>query len=255
MEKEGNDINQEETIRVTSGEVYNFKMGHERGLIFFEIPEDGSYTVFTDRVSSDVLSWFLSHEERNDVVLEEEVLKEKTSVNTAVDPHTFISLTNTKIYAERIYRELSALSPENAPSMRKNRDEFIRGTADLENEYTGKFKSVSNREFVVPHQAYGFLCREFNLKQFPLQSMTSMEDPDLKTISEAVNFCREKNIKTIFYEFGGSKKGAEVIAKETGASIAPLSTMEFISQKFKDAGLDYTGIMRMNLENIYGALK
>lgn len=104
---------------MTSGEVYNFKMGNESGLIFFEIPEDGSYTVFTDRVSSDVLSWFLSDEERNDVVLEEEVLKEKPSVNTAVDPHTFISLTNAKIFAERIYRELSALSPENAPSMRK----------------------------------------------------------------------------------------------------------------------------------------
>lgn len=255
MEKEGEMADQESTVIVKSGEVYNMKMGHESGVIYFEIPEEGNYTLFTDRVTSDILPWSLSDSNGNEIKLTEEVLKEKPSVNTATDPHSFISLTNSKIYAERIYRELSEIDPSHKVEMKKNRDKFIEGITKLEEEYKEKLSSVKNREFVVPHQAFGYLSREFNLKQFPLQGMTSMEDPDLKTISEAVNFCKEKGIKTIFYELGGSTKAAEAIAKEISGNIAPLSTMEFISPEFKEKNLNYTEVMEMNLKNIYEALK
>ncbi|MDO5707506.1 MAG: zinc ABC transporter substrate-binding protein [Andreesenia angusta] len=254
MKNKADLVKQKETFDVKSEKVYDLEMAHEHGEIFFNIPEEGRWIVFADRVSSDGLSYVFV--DKNDDIIKPEVIKErKDEEKASFDPHSWISLKNAKSYIEKITDELSELSPENKEYFNSNKDEYIEEIESLEKEYEEKFKKTRIKHFVVPHQAYAYLCKDFGLKQYPLQGLTSMEEPSLKKIQESIEFCKDKDIKVVFYEYGGSKKGAESIAKEINGELKPLSTMEFVAEEQKKKDQHYIDLMRMNLENIYESIK
>lgn len=254
MSKEGKNIEQKETFKVEEKEKYSLVMAHERGEIYFEVPEEGDWVVFTDRVSGDALSYYFVDKDDNTLEPVEQKINDNPGL-VSYDPHSWLSLVNGGKYLDEIAMVLSELSPENKEYFSKNSEQYKEELNKIHNEYVEKFKEVKKKDFVVPHQAYAYIGRDYGLVQHPLQGITSMEDPTLKTIQEAIDFCREKGIDTVFYEYGGSKKGAESIANEIKGKIEPLSTMEFVAEEQKKNNLDYIELMKMNLENIYQSLK
>lgn len=126
---------------------------------------------------------------------------------------------------------------------------------NLEYEYKDKFNQSEIKEFVVTHNAYSYLDRDFNLTQFPLQNLVSMEDPSLKTIKTAIDFCNHYGISTIFYEYGNQEKGARTIAEEIGGNTLPLASMEFVVKEQTAKGERYIELMEKNLENLYESMK
>ncbi len=258
MGKDSQNVKQKETFNVENKKSYSLEMGHDHGLIYFEIPEEGDWLVFADRESGKSLSYLFVDGEDN--ILEPEEMKlikseEKEGKLVTYDPHSWISLINAQRYLDEITNSLIELSPENEKFFKENCEKHKKELEEIQSEYEEKFAKTEKKHFVVPHEAYGYICRDFKLEQHPLQGLTSMEDPNLKTVQETIEYCRENDIKTIFYEYGGSKKGAETIASEVGAEIAPLSTMEFVAEEQKQKKQDYIGLMKMNLENIYQSLR
>ena len=126
---------------------------------------------------------------------------------------------------------------------------------DIDAEYKEKFKKLDQREFLTIHYAYAYIARDFDLIQYPLQGLTSLESPSLKTIKKAVNFAKDKNIDTIFYEFGKNPKEAKALAEELGGKISPLASMEFMTSEQEKNNMDYIDLMRMNLDNLYESMK
>ena len=254
MSEDGEIIEQKETFDAESGKVYNLEMAHEDGEIDFKIPEEGNWIVYADREPGESVPYIFSDKDGNEVKLEDLDIV-KSEENISYDPHSWMSLENAKLYTDRIANRLSELSPENKEYFEKNKEEYQNEIKALKEEYDGKFENTRIKSFVVPHEAFGYVSREFGLQQHPLQGLTSMEEPDLKTIQESIEYCKENGINTVFYEYGGSKKGAESIAKEIDGKIEPLSTMEFVTEDQKEKNQDYLALMRMNLENIYNSLQ
>ena len=73
-------------------------------------------------------------------------------------------------------------------------------------------------------------------------------------MKEVTDLAKLEQIKTVFFEKGGSDKAAKTIAEEIGAETAPLSTMEFASQDELDQEVTLQEIIKENLENIYKSL-
>ena len=256
MEQKSKLIKQQSTIEVKSGEVYGIEMGHEYGFVNYEIPEGGRWIFYSDRLSEELLPYELL-DSKGEILKREVLLEGSTSGLDKItyDPHSWLSLVNAKKYINDIEEELSSLYPKHKKMYKKNRLKTIEEITDLEYEFRGKFKEVESREFVVTHYAYAYLARDFQLRQFPLQGLTSMESPSLKTIKKALDFCQIKDIDTIFYEYGQEKKGADTIALELGGKVVPLVSMEYITQEQKKTGERYVDFMRMNIENIYESLR
>lgn len=256
MEQKSKLIKQQSTIKVESGEVYGVEMGHEYGLVNYEIPEEGRWIFYSDRLSEELLPYELL-DLKGDILEREVLLEGSTSGLDKItyDPHSWLSLINAKKYIKDIEERLSLLYPDNKKVYKKNRLGTIEEITELEYEFRGKLKEVRLREFVVTHYAYAYLARDFDLRQFPLQGLTSMESPSLKTIKKALDFCRVKDIDTIFYEYGQEKKGADTIALELGGKVVPLVSMEYITLEQKKTGGGYVDFMRMNMENIYESLR
>ena len=170
------------------------------------------------------------------------------------DPHIWLSPKNAKAQAKVIADKLSEVAPANKDYFEANYEKIAEEFDSIIEEYTEKFAGVENKKFIVPHEAFGYVARDFDLEQIPLASLTSTADPDAKVMKEVTDLAKAEQIKTVFFEKGGSDKAAKTIADEIGAETAPLSTMEFASQEELDKGVTLQEIIKENLENIYKSL-
>lgn len=256
MEDKGELISQNSNISVESGKVYGIEMGHESGVITYQVPKEGKWVFISDRISEPILSYELLDYNGN-MVENSIMLDSSTSQYDKItyDPHSWLSIKNAKKYSNSIQDKLIELYPKNEKLYKKNKLKYVDKLTDLEVEFKEKFKDVRLREFVVTHNAYAYLAKDFDLRMFSLQGLISMEDPSLKTIKKAIEFCRHYNINTIFYEYGGEKKGAATLANEMQGKTMPLASMEFVSREQKENNENYVDLMRMNLENIYESLR
>lgn len=170
------------------------------------------------------------------------------------DPHTWLSPVNVKAQAKVIADKLSENDPANKDYYQENYEKIAADLDGIIEEYTDKFSKVENKKFIVPHQAFGYIARDFGLEQIPLASLTSTDDPDAKAMKEVTDLAKANKLNTVFYEAGGSDKAAKTIADEIGAKVAPLNTMEFASKEELDKEVKIQDIIKENLENIYKSL-
>ena len=73
-------------------------------------------------------------------------------------------------------------------------------------------------------------------------------------MAQTINFIKNNNIKTIFYEDFSSSKLVDSIAKETGVKVSSLNPIESLSEEYIEFGEDYFSIMQKNLESITNGL-
>lgn len=256
MQQKGEVVAQHSTISVEDSKVYALEMGHESGYIGFTLPDDGPWVLLSDRISQDLLSYRLVKGENQDEIPVKSLMEGSSSGQDKItyDPHSWISFINAKAYCAAIHDKLCELFPANKELYREGKLNTVAQLTGLGAEYKQKFKPLTRREFVVTHNAYAYLCRDLNIKHFPLQGLTSTEAPALKTVRKAVDFCRRHNVTTVFYELGASSKGADTVAGEIGGTAVPLASMEYVSTDTGAQYGGYIGIMKDNVEKIYQSL-
>lgn len=164
------------------------------------------------------------------------------------DPHTWLSIKNTKIEMENIKNKLSEIDPDNASYYQKNFDKYAKMCDDLDKEYSQKISVLPNRVMVVSHQAFGYLCGDYGLSQVPIKNISNEDEPDAQTMAQIIDYIKKNNIKYICVEEMTSTKIADTIKAETGAQIKVLSPVETLTQEQMDKGEDYFSIMENNLK-------
>lgn len=170
------------------------------------------------------------------------------------DPHTWLDPANGKTQAKVIADKLSEVDPANKDYYMANYEKIAKELDDIVTEYKDKFANVDNKKFIVPHQAFGYLAREFDLEQTPLNSLTSTGEADAKVLKEVSDLAKAEKIKTVFYEMGGSDKEAKTLADEIGAEAKPINTLEFATDEELSSNKTYQEMIKENLEAIYDSL-
>ena len=260
MNQKGEIVHQKNTFDVEEGKVYGLEMGHESGEIFYNIKDDGKWIFVSDRISEDLLPYYL--QDTNGKLLQDEgklkpVMEGSSSGFDKItyDPHSWLSVVNAKKYLNSIQDKLIQKYPDNKKIYHKNKLKYVDKLTDIDAEYKEKFSKLDNKSFLVTHYAYAYIARDFGLTQYPLEGLTSMESPSLKTIKKAVDFSKTKNITTVFYEYGKPPKEAKTLAEELGGDIKPLASMEFITKEQQDNNQGYIELIEMNLKNLYESMK
>lgn len=258
MNNQGKNVIQKSTTDVEDKQVYGITMGHESGHVDFNLPHEGNWVFISDRDSEPLLPYNLKKPGSEENLEETTIMKGSSSGKDKItyDPHSWLSVQNAKIYCNEIQNVLIERYPEHTRQFKRNKLKIVDALTDLTSEYVMKFKECDKKEFVTSHYAFEYLAREFGLIQFPLQGLTSMESPSLKTIRKAVDFCNFYGINTIFYEYGTQAKGAQTLADEIGGKVNTLASMEYMApDAHEDESQSYENLMRQNLENLYQSLK
>lgn len=172
-----------------------------------------------------------------------------------IDPHTWLSIENAMIQAEAIKDALISIDAENADYYEDNFAEYKSKLDTLYERYKSELSDLSSNKIVVAHEAFGYLCNEFGLEQEAVEGLTAESEPDAARMKEIIEFCKENNIKVIFFEELVSPKVANTIADEIGATTMVLNPIEGLTAQQEEEGLDYIGLMEQNLEALKSALK
>lgn len=167
-----------------------------------------------------------------------------------VDPHVWLSLGNAVIEAENIKNAFVEVDPENKDYYEANFEKLKSDFTSLYDEYKDKFKDVTNKNFVTGHAAFAYLCKDFGLTQNSIADVFGEGELTAKNLEALINYCKENEVKTIFSESTASEKEAETLAKEVGAKVVKIYSLET-----KEDNKSYLEGMKYNLETIYNSLK
>lgn len=166
------------------------------------------------------------------------------------DPHVWLSLTDAIVQAENIKNALTQVDQENKDYYEENYNNLVKEFTSLKDEYLLKFNSISNKNFVTGHAAFGYLCRDFGLIQSSIADVFGEGELTPKDLEALMEYSKANNVKVIFSESTASEKEAETLAKEVGARVEKIYALET-----QEDGMNYIDAMRYNLETIYNALK
>lgn len=171
------------------------------------------------------------------------------------DPHIWLSPKNGIIQARNIKNKLVEIDPENEDYYNKNFEKIENELEEIDKTYQDKLKNLSSRKFIVDHEAFSYLARDYDLEQIPLTSISSTGEVDAKTMKEAVDFVKSEGIGAIFYEKGGSNKNVKVLADELGLKAEALDTIEYANEGDIENKITYQSLVKNNLETIESSLK
>ncbi|MFT4146253.1 MAG: zinc ABC transporter substrate-binding protein, partial [Mobilitalea sp.] len=133
------------------------------------------------------------------------------------DPHTWLSIKEAEVAVQNIADGFSAADEKNKDFYQANAASYIKQLEDIYNEYYNKFTELDNKYFVTGHAAFHYFCRDFGLEQNSVENIFAEGEPSPQQLAELVEFCKEKNIKTIFAEEMASPEVSETLANEVGA--------------------------------------
>ncbi|URZ16469.1 metal ABC transporter substrate-binding protein [Clostridium felsineum] len=166
------------------------------------------------------------------------------------DPHSWLSLNDAKIESKNIRDALTKADPTNKKFYYDNYNEFCKKVDSLNQEYVDKFKTVKNKDFVTGHAAFAYLCRDYNLNQKSVENVFADGEPSTKQLADLTKYCKDNNVKTVFYEDMVSPKVSSTLAKEVNAKTQKIYTIESAED-----GKDYLASMKADLDAIYTSLK
>ncbi len=171
------------------------------------------------------------------------------------DPHVWLSIRNLEKISENIFNEIIKIDDENKDYYTKNYNDLIEKLKELDEEFTNGLKSYKGKSIIVPHEAFGYLARDYNLKQLPIENINSSSEADLGTIANIVELANKEGIKTVFYEYNESKKLASSVSKEINGNLKEIYSLENITDEQIKNKEDYISIMKNNLKNIMESFK
>lgn len=192
-------------------------------------------------------------------IIDSEVRFEELSLGVPVDengtdPHIWLDPHNVKIMCKNILDTLCETDPDNKAIYEVNYNNYMVSLDSLDKSYTDTISDLSNKNIVVSHEAYSYLCNAYGLTQTAIDGISADSEPSPEKMMELINFVKENNIKYIFYEELVSKKTAETLASETGTQLLPLNPFEGLTDEEIANGENYITVMEKNLENIKTAL-
>lgn len=173
------------------------------------------------------------------------------------DPHTWLSVPNAIKEAERIKDAFVELDGESAEFYEANFTVYKEKLEILDKEYREELDKLPGDTIVVAHEAFGYLCSEYGLKQEAVEGLMPDSEPEPAKMKEIIDFCRDNHVRVIFFEELNGSKVAEAIARETGAEIMVLNPIESLTAEQQGYGLvlDYIHLMQLNLLALKKALE
>ncbi|WP_411346306.1 metal ABC transporter substrate-binding protein [Paenibacillus sp. WLX1005] len=170
------------------------------------------------------------------------------------DPHVWLSPKQAQAEVQNIETALAKLDPTHADQYKQNADAYIKELSQLDSDFSAGLSSAKRKDFITQHAAFAYLARDYGLTQVPISGLSPEQEPTAAQMADVVNFAKQHNVKTIFFETLVSPQIAETIANEVGAQTAVLNPLEGLTADQIKSGENYITVMKENLAALEKAL-
>jgi zinc transport system substrate-binding protein len=172
-----------------------------------------------------------------------------------IDPHTWVSPKSIITMATTVKEAFVTKDPAHEAGYTRRYDSLKLKLERLDAEFQQILSSLPKRDIVVSHQAFGYLCRDYGLKQVPIMGLSPEAEPRAQDLLKIANFVKENGVTTIFFEELVSDRLARTLAHEVNVKTAVLNPLEGLTPAQEKAGDNYFTLMERNLQNLRQALQ
>ena len=133
------------------------------------------------------------------------------------DPHIWTSPKLAILQIDAILNGLTEADPKGKTIYRKNRDALVREIKELDRELSERFKPHQGSAFLVFHPAWGYLAKDYGLRQVAIEM--DGKEPKPMELAKVIQLAKKEKIKFIFVSPQRSSASAQTIAKEIGGTV------------------------------------
>ena len=181
--------------------------------------------------------------------------EEEHTHSHSIDPHTWVSPKSAIKLAENIKNALVEISTEHKDQFEANYNELMMKLEELDQQYEQQLAAASNKHFVVSHQSFGYVARDYGLEQISIMGINPNSEPRAQDILDITKLVQKYDVKYIFFEELVSDKLAKMLAAEAKVDTMMLYSLEGLTTKQEKAGETYLTLMERNLQNLVEALQ
>jgi zinc transport system substrate-binding protein len=168
------------------------------------------------------------------------------------DPHIWLSPINAQAMVRAIATALAKIDPGQAALYEANAERAATRLAELDAALRAELAPVSDRPFVVFHDAYQYLEHEYGLRAVGAITVSPDRPPSAQRLGELAQRIRESGAVCVFGESQTRSPLAESLARDLRLGLAELDPE---GRGSGTVGLDgYVEIMRRNAGAILGCL-
>ena len=169
------------------------------------------------------------------------------------DPHAWHSLKAASVYIENISQALIRIDPLHADYYLSKQATYMDKLNKLDIKITTQLNNVSRdqKRIVVPHNAFAYLARDYDLYIHSLQGMSTESEASAADLAKVVRLIRAMKIRAMFTETTSDKRLIKVVESETDANIKGALVSGALS---KELAPTYLEMMEYNSRLIIDAL-
>lgn len=137
------------------------------------------------------------------------------------DRHLWLSPKNLIVQVKTIQESLSALHPEEKELFEKNGTLLVRELENLDQKIKKILEKAPHRSFVVAHPAFGYFCRDYDLKQLSIEF--EGKEPTAKHLTQIIETATSLKTTLAICMPEHPSKGAVVIANKLHLRLSTVS--------------------------------
>jgi zinc transport system substrate-binding protein len=167
------------------------------------------------------------------------------------DPHIWLDFGLDLQIVNKIEAALKELDPGGQALFAANARILSQRIRDLDARFRSGLRECPTKDLVIAgHGAFAYLARRYGLRQKAVYGLSPDSQPRPRGFMDLIDFCRRKNIRTVFFENSVPPDAARVLAEETGARILTLNTGHNLTTDQLKKGLGFFDLMEENLRNL-----
>ncbi len=173
------------------------------------------------------------------------------------DPHIWLDPIFAAQMVDTIVNAYVQKDPKNAMTYIRNAEIVQADIMELHTRCEKELATLRHRTVIYAgHFAFGYFAQRYKLDHVsPYKGFSPNAEPTPAAIKEMISLMKKTGQTTVFYEELTQPRIAEVIKKETGASLVLLHGVHNVSKDEFLKGVHYTEIMEANLDKLLKALR
>ena len=173
----------------------------------------------------------------------------------ATDPHAWQDPRNTVLYVQAIAAGLIAADPVHADAYRAAAADYSVRVAKVDSwiETTLGAIPAAQRRIITTHDAFGYYGARYGIEFLSAEGISTESEPSAKAITALVRQIKREKVQAVFIENMTSPKMAQMLARETGATLGGTVYSDALSAPDGPAPT-YLDLMRHNTTLFAAAL-
>lgn len=172
-----------------------------------------------------------------------------------LDPHVWLDFDLDIRIVARITAELARIDPAGEAEFAANAGRLTDRLRRLDADFREGLASCRGRDLVLAgHSAFGYLARRYGLVQTALYGLSPDAQPKPRDLMKAIDFCRARGVRTVFFENSVPPDLSQALAREIGGRVLILHAGHSLTRDQQDRGLGFFDLMRQDLAALQDGL-